>query len=101
MATATDIKLDEQIKKETHEPSKYKVVFLNDDKTPMDWVVELLTTIFRHNLTTAQQLMLTIHNDGAGVAGIYNYEIAEQKTLEALTASRDNGFPLQIKLEEE
>ena len=96
-----EIKIDEKIKLKTTEPFKYKVVLLNDDSTPMDWVIDVLITIFKHTETTAKELTLTIHNDGAGVAGIYTYEIAEQKTIEATTASRERGFPLQIKVDKE
>ena len=96
-----DFKLDERIKKVTQEPIKYKVVLLNDDQTPVDWVVKVLTEIFKHTNETAEQITLAIHNEGSGVAGIYTFEIAEQKSIEATTASRNHGFPLQIKLEEE
>ena len=50
---------------------------------------------------TAEQITLAIHNEGSGVAGIYTYEIAEQKTIEATTASRNHGFPLAVKMEQE
>jgi len=96
-----DVQLDERIKKVTQEPIKYKVVLLNDDQTPVDWVVKVLTEIFKHTNDTAEKITLTIHNEGSGVAGIYTFEIAEQKSIEATTASRNHGFPLQIKLEEE
>ena len=96
-----DIKIDEKIKEDIEEPKKYKVIMLNDDKTPMDWVIGLLTTIFKHSQETAEKITLTIHNEGSGVVGVYTYEIAEQKTAEAITASRENGFPLVIKMETE
>jgi len=96
-----DVQIDERIKKVTQEPIKYKVVLLNDDQTPVDWVVKVLTEIFKHTNETAEQITLAIHNEGSGVAGIYTFEIAEQKSIEATTASRNHGFPLQIKLEEE
>jgi ATP-dependent Clp protease adaptor protein ClpS len=96
-----DVQIDERIKKVTQEPIKYKVVLLNDDQTPVDWVVKVLTEIFKHTNDTAEKITLTIHNEGSGVAGIYTFEIAEQKSIEATTASRNHGFPLQIKLEEE
>jgi ATP-dependent Clp protease adaptor protein ClpS len=95
------IVLDEKIKKQDLEPPKYKVVFLNDDATPVDWVVRVLTDIFKHSQQTAEQITLTIHTEGSGVAGIYTYEIAEQKVIEATNASRNHGFPLQIKMEQE
>ena len=94
-----DVKLDEKIKKITTEPKKYKVVFINDNQTPVEWVVRVLTDIFKHTQEIAEKITLTIHTEGSGIAGIYTYEIAEQKMLEATTASRNHGFPLQIKLE--
>ena len=96
-----DIKLEEKLDKEIEEPKKYKVIMLNDDKTPMDWVIGLLTVIFKHSQETAEKITLTIHNEGAGIVGVYTYEIAEQKNNEAITASRENGFPLAIKMERE
>ena len=96
-----DVKIDEKIKQTTTIPQKYKVVLLNDDSTPMDWVVGILVDIFKHSETTAQQLMLTVHETGSAVAGVYTYEIAEQKSVESVTLSRDNGFPLQFRLEQE
>lgn len=95
------IKIDEKIKKEVKEPPKYKVIFLNDDQTPIEWVIEVLKTIFKHTQETAEKITLTIHNEGSGVAGVYTYEIAEQKTIEATTASRNQGFPLQIRVDKE
>ena len=97
--TVEDIQLDEKIVKKSLMPRKYKVVMLNDDATPMEWVVSILTTIFKHSIESAEQLMLSIHTDGSAIAGIYSYEIAEQKSVEAMTLSRNNG--LQLNLEEE
>lgn len=96
-----DIKLDEKINQITAEPVKYKVVFLNDESTPVEWVIKVLTDIFKHSQETAEKITLTIHTEGSGVAGIYTYEIAEQKAVESTNASRNHGFPLQIKLEQE
>ena len=98
---STDVQIDEKIEQVTKEPSDYNVVMLNDDATPMEWVVQVLQEIYRHSLTSAQEIMLTIHNDGAAVVGTYKYEIAEQKAMETLNASRNNGFPLVCKVEEE
>ena len=83
------------------EPRKYKVIFFNDDKTPMDFVVSLLVELFKHTRDTAEALTMKIHDEGSGVVGLYIYEIAEQKAIEATTLCRDNGFPLRIKIEEE
>ena len=101
IAIDEQIKIDEKIEKKSNEPPKYKVIFLNDDQTPIDWVVSILTEIFKHSNETAEKITLTIHTEGSGVAGIYTYEIAEQKTIEATNASRNHGFPLQIKMEQE
>lgn len=101
MSTDVEIQIDEKIVIKTEEPKKYKVLMLNDDLTPMEWVINVLETIFKHSRESAEQLTLTIHNEGSGVAGIYNYEIAEHKALETVNLSRNNGFPLNLKVEEE
>jgi len=96
-----DIKIDEKIKLNVEEPSKYKVIMLNDDTTPMEWVIDIMKMIFNHSQETAEKLTLTIHNDGSAVVGIYTYEIAEQKSVESTNASREHGFPLQLRLDRE
>ena len=101
MSVDTDIKIDEKIKQKIITPKKYKVILLNDDATPMDWVVAILEQIFKHSPATAKEIMLAVHETGSAVCGIYTYEVAEQKSVEAVTASRDNGFPLQFRLEQE
>lgn len=98
---SANVKLDEKIEIEITEPKDCKVVFLNDDTTPMDFVVNVLQVIFKHSMDTAQDLTLQIHEEGSGVAGIYTYEIAEQKATETVNLSRQNGFSLKVKLEEE
>jgi ATP-dependent Clp protease adaptor protein ClpS len=80
-------------------PRKYNVVFYNDDYTPVEFVVSLLLDIFHHDEDTANELATQIHSEGKGVAGTYNFEIAEQKSLEAISVSRAEKHPLQIKLE--
>ena len=82
-------------------PGKWKVVFFNDDSTPMDYVIEVLVVIFNHTADTAQEIMLTIHNSGRGVAGVFPYEIAEQKVSETLADSRNKGYNLTVELEKE
>jgi ATP-dependent Clp protease adaptor protein ClpS len=99
--TDVEVKIDEKIKKRAVEPPKYKVVFLNDDQTPIEWVIGLLIDVFKHTNETAEQITLTIHTEGSGVAGTYSYEIAEQKAIESTTASRNQGFPLQIRINKE
>lgn len=97
----TNILLDEKIKITTTEPSKYKVIFLNDNLTPMEFVVSLLTEFFKHPEDVAREITIKIHQEGSGVVGVYTYEIAEQKAVEATAISRENGFPLRIKVEED
>ena len=99
--TDIDVQIDEKIKELIHAPSLYNVIFLNDDGTPMEWVIELLTEIFKHSQTAAEALTMEIHNNGSAVVGTYSYEIAEQKTIEGTQSSREHGFPLVIKLEAE
>ena len=96
-----DVKIDEKIELTVDEPSKYKVVFLNDDTTPMEWVIDLMKLVFNHSQETAEKLTLTIHSEGSAVVGIYTFEIAEQKSVESVNASRERGFPLQLRLDKE
>lgn len=98
---STDIQLDEKIKVTASEPKRWKVLLLNDDSTPMEFVIAILIEIFKHTQDTAKDIMLQVHETGSGVAGIYSFEIAEAKAVEATNLSRTNGHPLQIKLEEE
>jgi len=101
MSDNTDVVIDEKIIKDIKEPGKYNVIMLNDDGTPMNWVIGVLKEIFRHSDTSAEALTMSIHNDGSAVVGTYKYEIAEQKSIETINASRANGFPLQVRVEEE
>lgn len=101
MSTDIAIDIEEEIKETVLHPAKYKVIFMNDDSTPMDFVVEVLIEIFRHSEVTAQDLTMKIHNDGSAVVGTYSYEIAEQKAIETTKLSREHGFPLQVAIEKE
>jgi ATP-dependent Clp protease adaptor protein ClpS len=98
---STDIQLDEKIKVKVSEPKNWKVILLNDDATPMEFVTSILVEIFKHTSDTARDIMLQVHETGSGIAGVYSFEIAEAKAVEATNQARTNGFPLQIKLEEE
>lgn len=96
-----DVKVTKKTVVELQPPKKWKVVFLNDDVTPMELVVELLTTIFKHSENAAKEITLEIHNTGSAVAGVYTFEIAEQKVVESTAIARNNGFPLRIQAEQE
>jgi ATP-dependent Clp protease adaptor protein ClpS len=99
--SATDVQLDEKIKQKVQEPNRWKVILLNDDQTPMEFVIGILTEIFKHSQETAKEITMQIHSEGSGIAGVYSFEIAEVKAVEATNLARGNGFPLQIKMEEE
>lgn len=102
MSTAdVDVKIDEKIKTVISEPKRYKVLFLNDDKTPIDFVIGLLMEVFKHSQETAKSLTLAVHNEGSAIVGVYSYEIAEQKGVEATHIARQAGFPLQVKVDPE
>ena len=101
MSTDIDVNIDEKIKRIVKEPSKYNVIMFNDDATPMEWVIGVLKEIFKHSDADAESLTMKIHIEGSAVAGTYKYEIAEMKSLEAVSASRNHGFPLALKVEEE
>lgn len=96
----TAVKTRDIVSTRIKEPSKYKVIILNDDVTPVEFVIALLVSIFKHDTDRAKEITLQIHNEGAGIAGIYNFEIAEQKAIDATHAARNNSFPLVIKVEE-
>ena len=81
------------------EPPMYKVLYINDEVTTMEFVVETLITVFNRSPEDAHDLTLKIHEDGSGVAAILPYEIAEQKGVEVTQLARNNGFPLLVKLE--
>lgn len=98
---AVETELQEKTKVDIDLPSLWKVIFLNDDHTPMEFVIQLLTSIFKHSESSAKEVTLEIHNTGSGVAGVYTYEIAEQRGIEATQLSRHNGFPLKIQVEKE
>lgn len=83
------------------EPGKYKVIVCNDDVTPVEFVVAMLIQIFKHPQANALELTMKIHNDGSAIAGIYPYEIAEQKIADATNLARTAGFPLVLKAEAE
>jgi len=93
-----DIAVQES-KPELKHPPLFKVVLLNDDYTPMEFVVEVLEMFFRMNREQATQVMLTVHTRGKGVCGIYTRDIAETKAGEVNRYSRENQHPLLCEIE--
>jgi ATP-dependent Clp protease adaptor protein ClpS len=81
------------------EPLHYKVIYINDNVTTMEFVVESLVTIFNHSPEEAEAITLQIHEEGSGIAAVLPYEMAEQKGVEVTQLARSRGYPLQIKLE--
>ncbi len=82
-------------------PKNYKVILLNDDYTTMEFVVQVLVTIFKHTKAQATRIMLHIHNQGRGVAGIYPKEVAETRVAQVEQVARDAGHPLECTMEPE
>jgi ATP-dependent Clp protease adaptor protein ClpS len=90
----------EEARPQVKKPPLYQVVLLNDDYTPMEFVVDVLEKFFGHNRTTATRIMLEVHTKGKGVCGVFTYEIAETKVAQVTTYSRDQQHPLMCTLEE-
>jgi ATP-dependent Clp protease adaptor protein ClpS len=97
----TDVAVDEKVRVRVQEPKRWKIILINDDVTPVDFVVTLLMDVFRHDPNSAGNITMQIHETGSGVAGVYSFEIAEIKAVEATTLARSSGYPLQIKMEED
>lgn len=83
------------------EPPLFKIIYLNDEKTSMEFVVTSLIDYFSYNPDTATQITLDIHEKGSAVVAILPYEIAEQKGIEVTLEARAHGYPLQVKVEAE
>jgi ATP-dependent Clp protease adaptor protein ClpS len=85
----------------TKKPSMYKVLMLNDDYTPMEFVVYVLERFFGKGGDEATKIMLNVHQKGVGVCGVYSYEVAETKVAQVLGFARENEHPLQCTLEKD
>jgi ATP-dependent Clp protease adaptor protein ClpS len=94
---ATETKLS--VKHDLQEPPMFKLIYLNDNQTAMEFVIDSLVDIFDYNPVTAEKITLDIHEVGSAVVAVLPYEIAEQKGIEVTVSARSNGFPLQVKLE--
>jgi ATP-dependent Clp protease adaptor protein ClpS len=81
------------------EPSQYRVIYMNDEVTTMEFVVETLKNIFYYDESGAEVITQKIHEEGSAVVAVLPYEIAEQKGVEVTLLARSNGFPLSVKLE--
>ncbi len=85
----------------TQKPSMYKVLLLNDDYTPMEFVVHILENIFKKNRQEATEIMLHVHRRGVGICGVFTHEVAETKVTQAMDYARANEQPLQCTMEKE
>lgn len=103
MTTTTEPKVLPKIKPKADipEPIRYNVIFINDEVTTKEFVVETLVIIFNYDHMTADEMTQKIHEDGSGVVATLPYEMAEQKGVEVTLLARNNGFPLVVKLEPE
>ncbi len=88
-------------KEKTKKPPLYKVLLLNDDYTPMEFVVYILERFFGLNTDAAHSIMLTVHMKGLAVVGVYSHEIAETKVTQVMDYARRNQHPLQCTMEKE
>jgi ATP-dependent Clp protease adaptor protein ClpS len=85
----------------TRKPAMYKVLMLNDDYTPMEFVVHVLERFFQKSREDATRIMLHVHRRGVGVCGVYTYEVAETKVTQVMDLARQNQHPLQCTIEKE
>lgn len=81
-------------------PKQYKVIMHNDDYTTMEFVVDVLVSIFNKKLEEAHKIMIDVHKQGKGIAGVYPYDIAMTKVGTAMTWAKEEGFPFKLSIEE-
>ena len=87
-------------RKDPQKPSNFAVILHNDNYTPRDFVVYVLQEIFHRPFEDAERIMLLVHNEGLGIAGVYRLEIAEQKAYDTAVEAKENQYPLKITIEE-
>ncbi len=90
----------EEARPKIKQPPLYRVVLINDDYTPMEFVVEILESIFGMERTRATQVMLEVHTKGKGVCGVYNFDIAETKVAQVMSIAKQHQHPLLCTMEE-
>ena len=99
MATNIDFEIINEIS--LKHPKRYKVLLLNDDYTTMNFVIDILMSIFHKNYQEAEAIVREVHENEKGVCGIYTHEIAETKVMQVHKKARESGFPLRAEMEEE
>ena len=98
---APHVNIATKTKPATKKPSLYKVLLLNDDYTPMDFVVQVLEAFFNKSREEATRIMLHVHRKGVGLCGVFTYEVAETKVSQVMAAARQAQHPLQCTMEKE
>jgi ATP-dependent Clp protease adaptor protein ClpS len=96
----TDGSVKERVDTQKQDPTQYQVVLLNDDYTTMDFVLHVLETVFQKSPAEAYRVMMHVHLNGRGVAGIYAWEVAETKADKVASMASEAGFPLRATIEE-
>ena len=96
----TDGAVQERIERKTQEPTLYNVILLNDDYTTMEFVMDILETLFQKSPAEAYRIMMHVHRNGRGLAGVYTYEVAETKAEQVASLASDAGYPLRAAVEE-
>jgi ATP-dependent Clp protease adaptor protein ClpS len=96
-----DVNVAVRTRPRTRKPSMYKVLMLNDDYTPMEFVVHVLERFFQKTREEATDIMLNVHRRGVGVCGVFTYEVAESKVTQVMDLARQNQHPLQCTIEKE
>jgi ATP-dependent Clp protease adaptor protein ClpS len=91
----------DRAKHQTKKPEMFKVLLLNDDYTTMDFVIEVLETIFHKAPAEAYRIMMAVHTQGQGLCGVYPFEVAETKVATVVDLARGQGFPLRATMEPE
>jgi|SRR5687767_3883686 ATP-dependent Clp protease adaptor protein ClpS len=95
-----DAALEERVDRKTEEPKLYNVILLNDDYTTMEFVLEILETLFQKSPVEAYRIMMHVHRNGRGLAGVYTWEVAETKAEKVALLAADAGYPLRATIEE-
>ena len=95
------IGVSEKVKEKTKKPNLYKVLLLNDDYTPMEFVVHILERFFNKQRQEAEEIMLHVHHRGVGVCGVFTYEVAETKVTQVMVFAKEHHHPLQCTMEKE
>ena len=90
-----------ETEEDLEEPPMYRVLLLNDDYTTMDFVVDILMSVFQKSAGEATRIMLNVHRAGVGVCGVFSYEVAETKVETVHALAREQGFPLKCTMEKE